>query len=100
MKYNMLREMGYHQAVLRASLRHFTFNYNGLAANSTYGVRAICAPGASDWSSYITIQTDCGVFNLGEDFEGNSWTATTDWTEQGTLDACFSVVLLLFMESM
>ena len=72
-----------------------TFNYNGLAANSTYTlrVRAICAPGdTSDWSSYITIQTDCGVFTAPweEDFEGNSWTATTDWTEQGTLDACFS----------
>jgi PKD repeat protein len=72
-----------------------TFNYTGLAANSTYTlrVRAICAPGdTSDWSSHITIQTDCGVFAAPweEDFEGNSWTATTDWTEQGTLDACFS----------
>ena len=72
-----------------------TFNYTGLAANSTYTlrVRAICAPGdTSDWSSHITIQTDCGVFAAPweEDFEGNSWTATTNWTEQGTLDACFS----------
>jgi PKD repeat protein len=72
-----------------------TFNYSGLAANSTYTlrVRAICAPGdTSDWSSYITIQTDCGVFAAPweEDFEGNNWGATTDWTEQGTLDACFS----------
>jgi PKD repeat protein len=72
-----------------------TFNYTGLAANSTYTlrVRAICAPGdTSDWSSYITIQTDCGVFAAPweEDFEGNNWGATTDWTEQGTLDACFS----------
>lgn len=72
-----------------------TFNYTGLASNSTYTlrVRAICAPGdTSDWSSYITIQTDCGVFAAPweEDFEGSNWGATTDWSEQGTLDPCFS----------
>jgi len=72
-----------------------TFNYSGLVSNSTYAlrVRAICAPGdTSDWSSYITIQTDCGVFAAPweEDFEGNNWGATTDWSEQGTLDPCFS----------
>ena len=71
-----------------------TFNYSGLAANSTYTlrVRAICAPGdTSDWSSHITIQTDCGVFEAPweEDFEGSSWGAVNNWTVQGTLDPCF-----------
>lgn len=71
------------------------FNYNSLGPNSSYTVRVrtICAPGdTSAWSSHVTIQTDCGVLSAPwtEDFEGPTWTATTNWTEQGTFDNCFS----------
>lgn len=71
-----------------------SFNYSGLAPNSTYTlrVRSICGIGdTSAWSGYVTIQTDCGVFPApwSEDFSGADWVPTNDWTKQGAFQPCY-----------
>jgi len=72
-----------------------TYTLTGLSPNSFYTlrVRSICAAGdTSDWSGFITIRTDCGVFTApwSEDFEGNSWVVSGSFSQPGIFDPCFT----------
>jgi PKD repeat protein len=70
------------------------FSISNLAPNSSYTfrVRGICgSQDTSEWSEYVTIETDCGAFLApwDEDFESNDWVAPISWFDQGTFGDCF-----------
>ena len=70
------------------------FSLTSLAPNSSYTfrVRGICSSGnVSEWSEFITIETDCGAFLApwNEDFESSDWVVPFSWFDQGDFGDCF-----------
>lgn len=67
----------------------------GLTAQTTYDfyIRDTCgALGVSTWTGPVTATTDCNPVSAPyvENFDGSSWTGSTTFATQGTLNGCWS----------